>query len=319
MTPLVSICIPASRDRPSLRVAIDSVLAQDHSDLEVVVTDDSGGALEATVADADDPRVRYHANEQRLGLVANHQAALNLARGRYLGFLHDDDRFLPGYVSRMVGQLEADPSLGVVFSDCWIDHGTPPWTRRGIAFPNGRYERFLPYVIRFPYFIPSTTMMRREVWDGSPRAWPDLVVGDLAMYVYAAEAGWPFFYLDEPLVVYRQHPEQIGFDAARQRDHSVRFWDAMHFADPEAEGLRTQKLAHWLIARAGVRLKDGDADGAKDDLARAQGLAPDLERGRRVGLRLLACAPILVAPANRLWRQFRPRRRALPLDVDESR
>ena len=316
MTPLVSICIPALRDRPSLRVAIDSVLAQDHTDLEVVVTDDSGGALEATVAAVDDPRVRYHANEHRLGLAANHQAALNLARGTYLGFLHDDDRFLPGYVSRMVGQLEADPSLGIVFSDCWIDHGTPPWTRRGVAFPSGRYEHFLPYVIRYPYFIPSTTMMRREVWDRSLRAWPDLVVGDLAMYIDAAEAGWPFFYLDEPLVVYRQHPEQMGFDDARQRDHSVRFWEAMQFADSEAQGLRTEKLAHWLISRAGVRLKDGDADGAKADLARARELAPAVERGRRVSLRLLAFAPFLVTPANRLWRQVRPRRRSLPLDDD---
>jgi glycosyltransferase involved in cell wall biosynthesis len=312
--PLVSICIPASRDSGSLRAAIDSVLAQDHQDLEVVVTDDSGGALQAAVAAVDDPRVRYHANERRLGLAGNHQAALSLARGRYLGFLHDDDRFLPGYVSRMLGQLEADPSLGIVFSDCWIDHGTPPWTRRGVAFPRGRYERFLPYVIRYDYFIPSTTMMRREVWERSPRAWPDLVIGDVAMYVDAAEAGWPFFYLDEPLVVYRQHPEQTGFDEARHRDHAVRLWDARDFADPEAERLRTEKLAHWLIARAGARLKDGDADGARADLARAHGLAPGIERGRRRSLQLLACAPILVRPADRLWRQIRPRRRALPLD-----
>lgn len=161
--------------------------------------------------------------------------------------------------------------------------------------------------------------MRREVWEGSPRAWPDLVIGDLTMYIDAAEAGWPFFYLDEPLVVYRQHPEQIGCDDARQRDHAVRLWDARHFADPAAERLRTERLAHWLIARAGVRLKDGDVHGAKADLARAHDLAPGLERGRRVSLRLLACAPILVAPANRLWRQVRPRPRSLPLDGDELR
>ena len=312
--PLVSICIPASRDSSSLRAAIDSVLAQDHRELEVVITDDSGGALRPAVTAVDDPRLRYHANDQRLGLAGNHLAALSLARGQYLGFLHDDDRFLSGYISRMVRQLEADPTVGIVFSDCWIDHGTPPWTRRDVAFRRGRYEQFLPHVIRYGYFIPSTTMMRREVWERSTRSWPDLVIGDLAMYIDAAEAGWPFFYLDEPLVVYRQHPAQIGFDEARQRDHAVRFWDALQFADPEAEQLRTEKLAHWLIARAGVRLKEGDADGAKADLFRAHALSPAIGRRRRRSLRLLAGAPMLVGPSERLWRQFRPRPRVLPLD-----
>jgi glycosyltransferase involved in cell wall biosynthesis len=313
VTPSVSICMPASRATDSLRAAVASVLEQDHEDLELVITDDSGGALESVVASVGDPRVRYHANPQRLGLAGNHQAALRLTRGRFLGFLHDDDRYLPGYVSRMVERLQADPSLGVVVCDCWIDRGDQPWSRREIAFAGGRYERFLPHVIAHDVFLPSTTMLRREVWEDGPRTWPDLVVGDVALYVEAARSGWPFFYLDEPLVVYRVHPDQIGVDEARHRDHVVRFWDAYRFADAEAEGLRIEKLAHWLVARAGVRLKHADVPGAKADLARAARLAPGNERARRRALRLLAAAPALVPSADRVWRRIRPAQRALPL------
>jgi glycosyltransferase involved in cell wall biosynthesis len=316
--PSVSICIPASRAADGLRAAVASVLAQDHDDLEVVITDDSGGALEPVAAGFGDDRVRYFANPGRLGLAGNHTAALARARGRYLGFLHDDDRFLPAYVSSMVAPFERDPSLGVVFSDCWIDRGIGPYGRRGLALTPGRHERFLPYVIRHDYLIPSTTMMRRDVWDDGPQTWPDLVVADVAMFVGAALAGWPFFYIDEPLVVYRKHEGQIGVAELRNREHVVALWDSYRFEDREAESARRAKLAHWLIACAGARLKQGDAAGARADLARANAIDARIDRPRRLALTLLARQPALVAPANRAWRRLRPRERTAPLNADSA-
>lgn len=317
MAPSVSICIPASRDPDGLRVALGSVLAQDYADLEVVVTDDSGGALEPVARAADDGRVRYHANPVRLGLAGNHTAALDRARGRYLGFLHDDDRFLPSYVSTAVAHFERDPSLGVVFSDCWIDVGDvngTPFTRRGVDLAAGRHERFLPTVIAHDYLIPSTTVVRREVWTRGRRAWPDLVCADLALFVDAALRGWPYCYIDEPLVVYRKHPGQIGADERRHRDDILAFWDGYRFDDAAAERLRRAKLADWLVARAGTHLKQGRPAEARSDLRRARGLGPQGRSPRARALAVLASAhPALGPVAHRVWRRLRPAERAAPL------
>jgi glycosyltransferase involved in cell wall biosynthesis len=292
---------------------VRSVLEQDHDDLEIVITDDSGGGL-APVAEAfGDPRVRYQANPRRLGLAGNHVEGLRLARGRYLGFLHDDDRFLPSYVSSVVSRFEADPSLGVVFADCWIDRGTGRYDRRDIEFAGGRYERFLPHVVRHDCFIPSTTMIRRQVWEEGDQSWPDLVCGDLTLFVDAAVRGWPFYYLDEPLVVYRMHAGQTSSAEERQRGDVVAFWSRYRFEDAEAERLRRHKLARWLVARAGTRLKQGRSEDAAADLRRARELGTGGVRTRERALRVLAAHPALVPAAHRLWRRLRPAPPTAPL------
>jgi glycosyltransferase involved in cell wall biosynthesis len=297
-------------------MAVHSVLAQDYDDLEVVITDDSCGALAATAAEFADDRVRYFSNARPLGLSGNHMAALDRARGRYLGFLHDDDRFLPSYVGTVVGCLAEDPSLGVVLTDRWIDTGLGPHRRLRAELPAGRHERFLDYVIRSSRFVPSATMLRREVWEESPRRWPDLLCGDVALFVDAAVAGWPLLYLDEPLVIYRRHAQQSGAHEATIRDHGVRFWDGYRFDDPAAEHLRRQTLARWLVARAGAHLKNGRPSEAKADLRRARELDPTGRGPREHALSLLSAYPALVPPAHRLWRRLRPRPRVGPLARD---
>ena len=311
--PSVSICIPASRAAHGLREAVQSVLAQDHQDLEVIITDDSCGALEPVATAFGDDRVRYHANPHRLGLAGNHTAGLARARGRHIGFLHDDDRFLPGYVSSVLAAFRRDPSLGVVFTDCWIDHGVGDYGRRPIDLRGGRHERFLPTVIERDYLLPSTTMIRREVWDRGAKRWPDLVCADLALFVDAALAGWPFFYVDEPLVVYRKHPGQIGAVERRHREHVVAFWERYRFEDARAEGLRREKVAFWLVALASSCLKENDRAAARNALVRAKALEPGVQRPRRVATSLLARVPRAVGPAHSAWRRLRPAERNAPL------
>ncbi|MFT4036481.1 MAG: glycosyltransferase family 2 protein, partial [Patulibacter sp.] len=122
----MSVAMPAHRDSAFFRAALASVLQQTLTDLEVIVGDDSGGSLHDAVVAAADPRVRYIPHAQRLGFVDNHIATLDLARGDYLAILHDDDRWQPDYLERLVGELQADPELGLACSDLWevFDDGT---------------------------------------------------------------------------------------------------------------------------------------------------------------------------------------------------
>jgi glycosyltransferase involved in cell wall biosynthesis len=73
--PLVSILIPAYNER-HFGEAFASARAQQGVELEIVVSDDSpGDAIGAHVAAANDPRVRYVKNQERLGLPATSRSA----------------------------------------------------------------------------------------------------------------------------------------------------------------------------------------------------------------------------------------------------
>jgi glycosyltransferase involved in cell wall biosynthesis len=291
--------MPAARPGPLFDAALASVLEQRHEDLEVVVSDDSGGALAGAVRRAGDPRVRHLANPRPLGFAGNHVAALSAARGRHLAVLHDDDRYLPDFLARTLAALAADPDVGIACTDCWLDRGGPRLNRRPVAVAAGRHEAWLPLVVAHNVFLPSTTVLRREVWEGTMRSWPDLIVADLTLFIEAARTGWPLAWIDEPLVVYRMHGGQIGTDDLRHRDGLVRLWDAYAFdEDPEAEALRRQRLAHWLVARAGVWLRRGEPARARDDLARAAAVDPGTQRSRRRLLALLVRQPQLLTLAH---------------------
>jgi len=101
---LVSVVIP-TRDRAELvRRAVDSVLAQTHAALDVVVVDD--GSVDDTRAKLDqvrDPRLRVLAHDRPRGVSAARNTGLAAARGDYLALLDSDDAWLPAKVERLLG------------------------------------------------------------------------------------------------------------------------------------------------------------------------------------------------------------------------
>ncbi|MEA9606972.1 glycosyltransferase [Xanthomonas campestris pv. plantaginis] len=109
---LVSIVMPTYKLRFFER-ALDSVLAQTHTALELVICDDNAdGTIEAAVAarSADAPfPIRYHRNATRLGELGSKIKAIALAHGKYIKFLHDDDVLQPDCVAQLVEAIERNP------------------------------------------------------------------------------------------------------------------------------------------------------------------------------------------------------------------
>ncbi|MDX1393414.1 MAG: glycosyltransferase family A protein [Gemmatimonadota bacterium] len=112
--PLVSVCIP-TRDRAGhLREALESVLAEDVGEMEVLVLDDASTDHTAAVArEMDDGRVIYHRHATPIGIAANRNACLEAARGVYLAWLDDDDAYLPGGLARQIETLEREPEVAL--------------------------------------------------------------------------------------------------------------------------------------------------------------------------------------------------------------
>jgi glycosyltransferase involved in cell wall biosynthesis len=114
--PTVSICIPTFNGAPWIREAIESVLAQDFLDLEVVVCDDasSDGTVELA-GQFRDERVRVVANRDRVGMARNWNRSVKESKGAYIKFLMQDDSLAPGCVRRMLEVLRESPGIGMVF------------------------------------------------------------------------------------------------------------------------------------------------------------------------------------------------------------
>lgn len=110
--PLLSVVVPVHAVEDYLAEALDSVLAQQHVPLEVIIVDDGSpdrcGAIADAYADRD-PRVRV-LHQANAGLGAARNAGVALARGEYLAFADSDDVVPPGAYRAMVGSLEASGS-----------------------------------------------------------------------------------------------------------------------------------------------------------------------------------------------------------------
>src|SRR4051794_20749684 len=91
---VLTFAIPYYARLDYLRQAIASVFRQSSPCWELIVCDDSGGEAEDLVASYGDARLKYYKNPCRLGMVANWNRCLDLARTDLVTLLHADDELL---------------------------------------------------------------------------------------------------------------------------------------------------------------------------------------------------------------------------------
>ncbi len=113
--PAFSILIPTYNRHDLLLQTIESVLAQDFEDFEVIVADDcSTGRTREAVDALDDKRIRYFSNRENLGYGRNLSANAGHATGEILFLLGHDDILFPGALIRTYEPFAADPEVVLV-------------------------------------------------------------------------------------------------------------------------------------------------------------------------------------------------------------
>jgi glycosyltransferase involved in cell wall biosynthesis len=124
----VSVYLPTRNRASLLPRALDSVLRQDHRELEVLVVDDASDDGTPEVLSriaARDPRVRVFRRPSPGGAPAARNHALREASGRYVTGLDDDDEMLPQRISSLLGAF--DEQYAFVCSGAYLNSGT--WIR----------------------------------------------------------------------------------------------------------------------------------------------------------------------------------------------
>jgi glycosyltransferase involved in cell wall biosynthesis len=99
-----------------LRECVESVLAQSHRDLRVLIVDDASTDDTPAVCDeltARDPRVEILRHPVNRGHIPTYNECIAMARDDYLLVLSADDFLLPGALARAIGVLDAQPDVGL--------------------------------------------------------------------------------------------------------------------------------------------------------------------------------------------------------------
>ena len=222
--PRISVVIPTYQRVESCRRAVSSALEQDLPALEVLVCDDGStdGTQDALERWArEEPRLHYLRLPRNFGAPA---AARNLgtqsARGEWLAFLDDDDRWLPSKL-RIQSQAISSGHYDVVASDATRSSGGPYFGLERAKEPD-RAE-----LLRHNPIITSTAVARREALI-SAGGFPDSAVGmsitgveDYAAWLNLANRGARFVVLPDQLVVYEDGGQDRVSSAVSRQEAEV--------------------------------------------------------------------------------------------------
>jgi glycosyltransferase involved in cell wall biosynthesis len=140
MIPAISVCVPTYNNSATVARCLRSILDQDGVGFEIVVVDDaSSDGCAAIAAGMLRPGDRLIRNDSRLGLNANHNKCIELARGTRIQFVHADDWLLPGALQQLAPCFD-NPAVGLAFAPRRVVQEDVPWWWRTVSKPH----RFFP-------------------------------------------------------------------------------------------------------------------------------------------------------------------------------
>jgi glycosyltransferase involved in cell wall biosynthesis len=324
--PLVDVLLPTYCGGRFVREAIDSVLAQSHRDVHLIVVDDA--SPDATLdlvrehLAGRDERVTLLPLASRGGAPAARMAGLARARGALLAFVDQDDRWHPRKLERQLARLRRDPGLSVVHTDIAIidAEGRP---RPGAADAENAYRARVGYaqlsrdaLLRECFRRTSvrlvSALVRREAFAAVGGFALDHFGGeDWALWVELAAAGHRFDHVAEPLVERRLHGGNVSIvEAARRREGHFAAITEMVRRHPALAALADPLRASLLRSEILLELSRGRGGSVRPQLRQLRALRPGALEP--LALELLCASGPLQIPLFRAlerglanWRRWR--------------
>lgn len=174
--PLYSILVPLyNTDRTMLKEMIDSVEWQTYSNWELCLADGSDAAhayVGETVAEYNDPRIKYKKLEKNGGISENTNQCLTLATGDYIGLFDHDDILHPSALfeyTKVINEQDADYIYcdETTFKSGNIDHMLTMHFKPDYAVDNLRANNYICHFSVFKKTLLEGTELFRTRFDGS--------------------------------------------------------------------------------------------------------------------------------------------------------
>jgi len=206
--PEVSVIIPTHNRAWVLKEAIDSVLAQDFKDFELIVIDDGSTDDTRQILDsyARDLIVLRQSNR---GVSAARNVGIEAAAGHLIAFLDSDDLWLPQKLSAQVNFFNSNP-------DAVINQTEEIWIRNGVRVnPKDRHHKFSGMIFERSLALclvsPSAVMIKRALFDQIGRFDEDLPACEDYDLWLRISCRYPVHLIETPLIIKRGgHADQLS-------------------------------------------------------------------------------------------------------------
>lgn len=254
--PLVSIVIPVFNAADYLREAVDSVLGQDYSNVELIVLDDGSTDNSIEILKSYNEGLFLLESHANIGQSATMNLGWSMAKGDVLSYLSADDALLPGAVTRSVESLNNHENVVMTYCDYMLMDSKSADLRRVYA-PEFDYEKMVSDIVVQPgpgVFFRRSAFTKIGGWNSSYRQVPDLeywlrlgLVGD-------------FLRIPEVLAKFRVHDESQTYTepSVEKAEECVQVIDE-YFKNPELPETirslenRSKANAHLFVARMHLR------------------------------------------------------------------
>lgn len=195
--PLISVIIPSWNAADFLPEALESIHAQKHVPLEIIIVDDGSTDRTAELIQGWSD-VRYLRQENQGPSVARN-TGIDSARGEILAFLDADDLWTPDHIDRLLSPLLADPSA--LFS--W--GASRVLNRRIESEGHSRWEVLHDSQ---PQFLIGSGLYRRTAFEVVGRFDPALrFAEDVDWIATARQSGVAHVQIPELVLIYRKHED----------------------------------------------------------------------------------------------------------------
>jgi hypothetical protein len=263
---MFSIIIPTFNRAHTVLRAVESVLGQTYTDLEVIVVDDgSTDDTQPRLAALEDGRLHYFYQSNQGRSVARNTGIVQ-ARGEFVTFLDSDDAVRPTWLEQLAAAMR-QPNVAIVC--CGADvvdacSGAHLTTR--LPQPGGPlYDQFRVL------FLAGTYAVRRELFSAvggfapaaAPRENTELAI---RLVAHCTAQGLTIASMDEPLLLYHKEQKRdvLSSEATRRLMAASEFTLARHPTpmqrDPTARaryhavaGVCAGRLGLWAAARSHFR------------------------------------------------------------------
>jgi glycosyltransferase involved in cell wall biosynthesis len=259
--PTVSAVVTTYNYARFLPDALDSVLAQSHANLEIVVVDDGSTDDTAAVAREYANRgVRYvHRPHGGAGQARN--TGLDATSGSLVAFLDADDAWLPDRVEAGVAHLTRHPEIALVAAHAYA---TDVRLRPTAVVPAATREKghmLEALLIDNVVLNPSSVLVRRTALEAAG-GFSEIPFGeDWDTWIEVAKR-FPIGFIDRPLALVRRHSGSVTPRRAQDRLDANRELVARHLRDFEPAWKRPiirQRAASMAYFHAGVgSVKSGE-------------------------------------------------------------